>query len=117
MSKPIDLSKLNWERIKFLSESAKEIWAFNKRELDWMTSKVVLPEEPLLYSAVIPSLAISAALTCNWTELSKLLFDWKFDQALATLVWFCLISLSKVKRDLFSIFLFLFNDARFFPPD
>ena len=76
MSKPIDLSKLNWERIKFLSESAKEIWAFNKRELDWITSRVVLPEEPLLYSAVIPSLAISAALTWDLTDVKALSDDW-----------------------------------------
>ena len=60
--------------MKFLSESAREIWAFNNKELDWITSKVVL-SEPLLYSATIPSFAISAALTWELTELNKLWLD------------------------------------------
>ena len=48
--------------MKFFSESASEIWALRSNELDCITSKVVLPA-PLLYSAEIPSFAISAALT------------------------------------------------------
>ncbi len=40
-----------------------EICASSKREFDCITSKVVLLLEPLLYSARIPSLAISAAFT------------------------------------------------------
>mgnify|MGYP003312834424 CR=1 FL=1 len=75
LPKPIDLSKLNWERMKFLSESAKEIWAFNKREFDWITSNVVL-FEPLLYSATIPSLAISAAFSWASVEVKTLSADW-----------------------------------------
>ena len=46
----------------------------DEQEFDWMTSRVVLPT-PLSYSAVIPSFAISAALTCSSTEFNKLLLD------------------------------------------
>ena len=57
--------------MKFLSDSALEIWAINNSELDWITSNVDLPL-PLSYSAVIPSFAISAALTWRFTEFNKL---------------------------------------------
>ena len=54
--------------------------------LDWITSKVDLEPAPLWYSAVIPSFAISAALTCALTEFKKLSEDWRFAQALVTAV-------------------------------
>ncbi len=79
--------------MKFFSESANEIWAFNNKELDWITSRVVL-FEPLLYSATIPSLAISAASTCARTEFNKLWLDLYKDHALATSVWFFFNELS-----------------------
>ena len=44
------------------AQKAGGICALRSSELDWITSKVVLPA-PLLYSAEIPSFAISAALT------------------------------------------------------
>ena len=75
-----------------------------------MTSKVVL-SEPLLYSATIPSFAISAASTCARTELSKLWFDWYEDQAVATSVWFFFIELSSSKLFCNSALLFLFKFA------
>ena len=114
--RPIDLSKLNCERIKFLSESALVINALSNKELDCITSKVVLPT-PLSYSAVIPSLAISAALTWASTEDNKLWLDKKFDHALATTASLVLTALSR--RSLFRVFkfLFLFKFALFYPPE
>ena len=69
-----------WEIIKSLSAFAKAILDSNNRLLDWITSSVVrvLPES---YSSVIPSLAISAALSCALVASSTLLDDWYFDQA------------------------------------
>ena len=57
-----------------------------------MTSSVDL--DPLSYSAEIPSFAISAALTCDLTDDSRLFEDCKFDHALATLVSLVLMALS-----------------------
>ena len=57
---------------------AKEIWAFNNKELDWMTSKVALDPAPLKYSAVIPSFAISAAFNCT-SVASKTPLDELYD--------------------------------------
>ena len=67
--------RLNWDIKKFLSELAKFILEFNKIVRDWITSKVVLLL-PDSYSKVIPSLAISAALTWDLIESNTLLEDW-----------------------------------------
>ena len=70
----------NWETIKSLSALAKEILASRSKLLDCITSKVVrvLPES---YSNVIPSLAISAALSWALVASSILFEDWYFDHA------------------------------------
>ena len=73
---------LYWAIRLFRSDSAKEIFAANNKEFDWITSSVVL--EPLSYSAAIPSLAIFAALTWDLTEFKKLLDASRFDHALPT---------------------------------
>ena len=74
-NEPTWLTSSNWEMIKSLSALAKEILAFNRRLLDWISSKVVrvLPES---YSRVIPSLAISAALSWAWVAARTLFEDW-----------------------------------------
>ena len=60
--------RLNWDIRKFLSELAKFILEFNNIVLDWITSKVDL-SLPASYSRVIPSLAISAAL--SWDKVAS----------------------------------------------
>ena len=80
-----------------------------------MTSKVDLPR-PDSYSTVIPSLAISAALTCSLIELSKLFDDCKLDHALATLELFVFMAFSNNNFFLFCTFLLLLSEAVFFPP-
>ena len=74
---------MNWDRKNCLSEFAKLILELSKMELDCMTSRVDLPD-PDSYSLVMPSYAISAALTWDLMDCKKLLDDWKLDQALAT---------------------------------
>ena len=78
---PICLASSNWDTMKSLSDFEKAILAFNNKLLDWISSRVVLvfPES---YSKVIPSLAISAALSWDFVASSTLLEDWYFDQAL-----------------------------------
>ena len=73
MSLPTADKRLNCDIKKFLSEVAKFILESNKIARDWITSKVVLLL-PDSYSKVMPSLAISAALTCALIE-SKTLFE------------------------------------------
>ena len=65
----------NLDIAKFLSAIALLILASKSKLLDWITSRVVLvfPES---YSSVIPSFAISAALTCALVALKTLLDDW-----------------------------------------
>ena len=48
-NKPIAFRTLYWAIRLFLSDSAREIFAANNKEFDWITSSVVL--EPLSYSA------------------------------------------------------------------
>ena len=96
---------------------AKEIWAFNNKEFDWIKSKVDLEPAPLRYSAVIPSFAISAALTCALTEFKKLSDDKRFDQALVTPVKLFFIALSRSNLCLTLILWFLSSVANFFPPE
>ena len=66
--------------MKSLSDLANVILASNNKLLDCINSRVVrvLPES---YSSVIPSLAISAALSCALVASSTLLDDLYFDQA------------------------------------
>ena len=71
---PNCLESSNCEIIKSLSALAKAILASNKKLLDWMTSSVVLVL-PVSYSRVIPSLAISAALSCAFVASRTLLDD------------------------------------------
>ena len=65
----------NLDIAKSLSAFALLILAFNRRLLDWITSRVVrvFPES---YSNVIPSFAISAAFTCAWVDFKTLPEDW-----------------------------------------
>ena len=74
MSLPIADKSLNLDIRNFFSEFAKFILEFNKIVLDWITSRVVrlFPDS---YSKVIPSLAISAALTCDLIDVNKLFED------------------------------------------
>ena len=73
--------------------------------------------EPLSYSAAIPSLAISAALTWTLTEFKKLSEDSKLDQALATFVSFVLTASSNSNLFLVVKFEFLEIVDLFFPPE
>ena len=75
VSLPIEFRRLNCDMRKFLSEVARFIREFNNMVPDWITSKVVrlFPDS---YSRVIPSLAISAALTCDSIDVKTLLEDW-----------------------------------------
>ena len=114
-SKPIALRRLYWAIRLFLSDSAKEIFAANNKEFDWITSKVVL--EPLSYSAAIPSLAIFAALTWDLTEFKKLLDASRFDQALPTFFSVVFTASSNNKIFLVFRFVFLFIFARLLPPE
>ena len=84
--------------------------------MDCITSNVDLPPIPDSYSAVIPSLAISAALTCSLTEFNKLFEDCKLDHALATSVSFVLIALSSSNFFLFFKLLLLLSEEVFLPP-
>ena len=70
--RPTDFKRLYWARIKSRSEFAKEILASNNIAVDWMKSRVLL--DPLWYSSVIPSFAISAAFTCALIE-ARILSD------------------------------------------
>ena len=90
---PTDWRSLNFDNKNSLSEFARLIWELSKIEFDWITSNVDLPL-PLSYSAVIPSFAIWAALTCNLTDSNMLAFDFMFDQAVVTLVSLILNALS-----------------------
>ena len=101
---------LNFDNNNYLSELARLILEFNNIEFDWITSSVDLPL-PLSYSAVIPSFAISAALTCNLTDSSILALDFIFDQAVVTLVSLVLKALSNNNFFLFLKFLDLFKPA------
>ena len=71
---------------------------------------------PDSYSTVIPSFAISAALTCSSTESRKLFEDCRFDHALATFVSFVFMAFSNNNFFLFFKFLLLLSDAIFLPP-
>ena len=77
-NEPICLASSNWEIIKSLSTLANPILASKSRLLDWITSNVVrvLPES---YSKVIPSFAISAALSWDLVASRTLFEDWYFD--------------------------------------
>ena len=76
-NEPNWLASSNCDTMKSLSDLANAILASNSRLLDWMSSRVVLvfPES---YSKVIPSLAISAALSWALVASSTLLKDWYF---------------------------------------
>ena len=65
----------NLDIAKSLSALALEILAFRSKLLDWITSSVVLvlPES---YSKVMPSLAISAALTWAFVAFKTLSAAW-----------------------------------------
>ena len=65
----------NLDTAKSLSAFALLILASKSKLLDWITSRVVrvFPES---YSRVIPSLAISAALTCAWVDFNTLSDYW-----------------------------------------
>ena len=69
VSRPIADKRLNWEIRKFLSELARLILESSKIVRDCITSNVVL-FVPDSYSKVIPSFAISAALTCDSIEFN-----------------------------------------------
>ena len=75
---PSCLASSNWDTMKSLSDFAKAILASKSRLLDWINSRVVLvlPES---YSSVMPSLAISAALSCAFVANKTLFDDWYFD--------------------------------------
>ena len=75
MSRPTANKTLNWDIRKFLSALAKLILEFNRIDRDWITSKVLLLL-PDSYSKVIPSFAISEALTWDLIESKTLLEDW-----------------------------------------
>ena len=105
----------NFEVIRSRSAFAWSIRAFSNRLLDWITSRVVLvfPES---YSNVIPSLAISAALTCASVAIKTLSADWYEDQALVVedLTWFAVSC--KIKLLFSFLNLDFFRDATFSPP-
>ena len=114
-NKPMAFRTLYWAIRLFLSDSAREIFAANNKEFDWITSSVVL--EPLSYSAAIPSLAIFAALTWDLTEFKKLLDASRFDQALPT--FFSVVFTASSNYNIFLVFrfVFLFIFARLLPPE
>ena len=72
---PTATINFSFEIIRSRSAFAWSIRAFSNKLLDWMTSSVVLvfPES---YSNVMPSLAISAALTCASVAIKTLSADW-----------------------------------------
>ena len=80
-NEPICLESSNCDTIKSLSDLAKAILASKSKLLDWINSSVVLvlPES---YSKVIPSFAISAALSWDSVAINTLSDDWYLDQAL-----------------------------------
>ena len=77
---PKCLASSEWDTSKSLSDLANAILASKSKLLDWINSSVVLvlPES---YSKVIPSLAISAALSWAFVASRLLLEDWYFDHA------------------------------------
>jgi len=103
-NKPIAFRTLYWAIRLFLSDSAREIFAANNKEFDWITSNVVL--DPLSYSAAIPSLAIWADLSWTLTEFKKLLDDSRLDHAVATLV--SLVLTTSSNNNLFLVVKFKF---------
>ena len=113
---PTDFNSSSWDKKKFLSELAKLIFDVSKIVFDCITSSVVLPR-PVSYSTVIPSLAISAALTWDLTDVKALSDDWKLDHALATFVSFVLTASSNNNLFLVVKFEFLLIVDLFFPPE
>ena len=114
-SLPVSAKSLNFVTIKSRFASELLILESSRKDLDWITSSVVLvlPES---YSKVIPSFAISAAFTCEDVDNRTLFAEIYSDHAFVVEV--LTLSFLSSNRSLFLDFICLafFISEKFLPP-